>query len=146
MDVDQPQRSTPGVDELVRHARRRHHDLAGAHLDGAESAGISAVGALQNLLSVVSPVRVVGPLVDRDGDREDEALVLARGDLDPVGVAQRKPLLRYTGDRVTPAADIVLVVQDISLADPPLYCVHGARITPRGGRVSPAPGRAAASP
>ena len=43
--------------------------------------------------SMVSSVRVVGHLVDRDGDREDEAVVLARGGLDAVGVAQREPAL-----------------------------------------------------
>ena len=59
--------------------------------------------------SLVSLVRVVGHLVDRDSDREDEAIVLARGGLDTVGVAQREPALRYAGDRVFSAAELVLV-------------------------------------
>jgi hypothetical protein len=63
-------------------------------------AGISTVEAIQNLLSVIPSVRVVGHLVDRDRNREDETFVLARGDLNPVGVAQREPVLRYASDRL----------------------------------------------
>src|SRR3712207_7647395 len=49
---------------------------------------------------------------------------LFRSDLDAVCVAQREVLLRYTGDRLTPAADEVLVVQDIPLGDHVLPVRH----------------------
>src|SRR4028119_462341 len=39
VDIDLPQRPGPGVDELVGHARGRHHDLPGAHLDGRVADG-----------------------------------------------------------------------------------------------------------
>jgi hypothetical protein len=67
--------------------------------------------------SVVSSVRVVGHLVDRDCNREDEAVILARGSLDAVCVAQREQALRYEGYRLVSAAQLVLVVQDVPLGD-----------------------------
>jgi hypothetical protein len=72
--------------------------------------------APQNLLSVVSSVRVVGHLVECDCHRQHDAFVLAPRDLNLVGVAQREPMLRYAGNRLISAADFVLVVQDISSA------------------------------
>src|ERR671919_178988 len=43
MDVDLPQRSVPGVDELVGHASRSHHYLAGAHFYGVISDGEGSI-------------------------------------------------------------------------------------------------------
>src|SRR5215216_5664851 len=74
--------------------------------------------------SVVFSVRVVGHLVDHDRYREDEAIVFARGDFDAVCVAQRQPVLRYTGDRIVSAAKLVLVVQDVPLGDDVLVPLH----------------------
>jgi len=48
------------------------------------------------------------------GHRQHETFVLARGNLDSVGVAQREAVLRYAGDRLVLAEDVVLVVQDTS--------------------------------
>jgi hypothetical protein len=73
---------------------------------------------------VISSIRIVGHLVDRDGDREDESIVLARGGLDAVCVAQREPALRYAGYRVFSAAELVLVVQDVPLSDDVLASLH----------------------
>src|SRR4051812_4659320 len=53
--------------------------------------------------------------VDAHGDREHERLVLARRDLDPVGVANPEPLLRHLGHRVAVALDLVLVVDEVAL-------------------------------
>ena len=59
----------------------------------------------------------MGHLVHSGGDREDEAVVLARGGLDAMGVAQRQPALRYAGGYVVSTAELVLVVQDVSLGN-----------------------------
>ena len=61
------------------------------------------------LIGLLSSRRRPSHLVDRDGDREYEAVVLARGGLDAIRVAQREPALRYAGDRVFSAAELVLV-------------------------------------
>ena len=74
--------------------------------------------------SVVSSIRVLGHLVNRDRDREDEAIVFARGDFDAVCVAQREPVLRYAGDRILCAAELVLVMQDVPLGDNVLVPLH----------------------
>ena len=66
--------------------------------------------------SVVSSICIVGHLVDRNGDREDETVIFARDGLDAVGVAQREPVLRYAGDRFVSAVELVLVAQDIPWA------------------------------
>src|SRR5829696_3280055 len=57
-------------------------------------------------------------------DREDEAIVFARGDFDAVCVAQHQPVLRYAGDRIVSAAELVLVVQDVPLGDDILVPLH----------------------
>ena len=58
---------------------------------------------------------VVAHLVDADRGREDERVVLARRDLDPVRVAHAKPALGDLADRVAVALDLVLVVDDVAL-------------------------------
>src|SRR5215204_4012546 len=52
------------------------------------------------------------------------AIVFARGDFDAVCVAQRQPVLRYAGDRIVSAAELVLVVQDAPLGDDILVPLH----------------------
>src|SRR4051794_10196272 len=54
-------------------------------------------------------------LVDADRDGEDQRVLLAFGDLDPVGVADAEPALRYLGDVVAAPLDLVLVVDDVAL-------------------------------
>jgi hypothetical protein len=56
-----------------------------------------------------------GQRVDGDGDREDERDVLARRNVDAIGVPHSKPLLGDRGDRVAVALDLVLVVDDVAV-------------------------------
>ena len=65
---------------------------------------------------VIWCVGIVGRLVGSYSDCEDEAVVRARGGLDALGVAQRQPALRYVGNRLVSAVELVLVVQDVPWA------------------------------
>jgi hypothetical protein len=51
-----------------------------------------------------------GHLVDADADSEDERVVLVRGDLDAVGIADSEPALGDLRDLVAASLDLVLVV------------------------------------
>ena len=53
-------------------------------------------------------------LVDANGDGDQEGVVLARPDLDPVGVAHTEPALGDLRDRVAVALDLVLVIDDVA--------------------------------
>src|SRR3712207_3960828 len=70
MDVDLPQRPAPGVDELVGHARRRHHYLPGARLDGgvADGEGGLALQRHEDLLvrMLVQPRTATGGAVHQE--------------------------------------------------------------------------------
>src|SRR4051794_40688631 len=56
-----------------------------------------------------------GQRVDGDRDRQDERRVLARRDVDAVGLAHAEPLLGDLRDGVAVALDLVLVVDDVAL-------------------------------
>src|SRR4051794_10717728 len=58
---------------------------------------------------------VVGHLVDADRRGDDEGVVCAGRDLDPVAVADPEPALGDLGDLVAVALDLVLVVDDVAL-------------------------------
>jgi hypothetical protein len=62
-------------------------------------------------------VWIVRHFIDRDRDREDEALILAGGYLDAVCVAQRKPVFRHVRDRRAVTPNRVLVVEHIALGN-----------------------------
>ena len=105
--------------------------LDGKHtVFGEVKAGMDVVDALEGV-----PDRRVGPpagarghrarraqrlaaahVVERDGEGEQQRLVLARGDLDAVGVAHAEPLLGDAGDDVVAALDLVLVVEKVPVA------------------------------
>jgi hypothetical protein len=55
-------------------------------------------------------------LVDADREGDDQRVVLAGRDIDPVGVADTEPALRHLGDGVAAALDLVFVVDDVALA------------------------------
>src|SRR3954453_3528688 len=57
---------------------------------------------------------VVGHVVDRDAQRQHQRFVLARLDVDPVGVAHSEPALRDSCDEVAVALDLVLVVDEVA--------------------------------
>src|SRR5439155_16415448 len=54
-------------------------------------------------------------VVQRDSQGQEQRLVLAAPDLDPVGVAHAEPLLRDGRDDVAVALDLVLVVDEVAV-------------------------------
>src|SRR5205823_1174872 len=54
-------------------------------------------------------------LVDADGAGEDERVVLAGADLDPVGVAHPEPALRDLGHLVAVPLELVFMLDDVAL-------------------------------
>src|SRR3954464_211028 len=75
------------------------------------------------LISVLLPVTLVRHLVDADGHREDERIILPRIDLHAVCIPDAEPFLRDLGD-VTYA---VFVIEDVALHVEvrPIVHIHG---------------------
>src|SRR5262249_17784447 len=58
---------------------------------------------------------VVRQLVDANDRGDDQRVVLARLDLDSIGVARAEPALRDLGDLLAVALDLVLVLDEVAL-------------------------------
>src|SRR3712207_420568 len=105
MDVNLPKRPVPGVDELVRHARRRHHDLASSHLDRvvADGEGSLTLQRHEDLLVGMGVQRrtTTGRTLHQE---ERDVHITVAASLEPVGdLAVREFILGdYAGHHLLP--------------------------------------------